>query len=71
MGSGVWELQLQLRWRMKIKTLDRVTERFENQEQTHNLWIRDTMVLNAAWMSALVQVHTTGRWWLRSKSDTY
>lgn len=29
---------------------------------SYNLWIRETMVLNAAWMSAVVQVQTTGRW---------
>lgn len=33
------------------------------KRKTYNLWMRDTMVLNAAWMSAVVQVQTTGRWW--------
>lgn len=27
------------------------------------------MVLNAAWMSAVVQVQTTGRWWFCSMSE--
>lgn len=29
------------------------------------------MVLNAAWMSAVVQVLTTGRWWFWSISERY
>lgn len=38
---------------------------------THNLWMRETMVLKAAWMSAVVQVHTTGRRWFWSSSERY
>lgn len=39
--------------------------------QTYNLCMRETMVLNAAWMSAVVQVQTTGRWWFCSMSERY
>lgn len=35
----------------------------------YNLCMRETMVLNAAWMSAVVQVQTTGRWWFCSMSE--
>lgn len=38
---------------------------------TYNLCMRETMVLNAAWMSAVVQVQTTGRWWFCSISERY
>lgn len=38
---------------------------------TYNLWMRETMVLKAAWMSAVVQVQTTGRRWFWSSSDRY
>lgn len=38
---------------------------------TYNLCMRETIVLNAAWMSAVVQVHTTGRWWFCSISERY
>lgn len=41
------------------------------ERQTYNLWMRETMVLNAAWMSAVVQVQTTGRWWFWSISERY
>lgn len=40
-------------------------------EGTYNLWMRETMVLKAAWMSAVVQVQTTGRRWFWSRSDRY
>lgn len=38
---------------------------------THNLCMREMMVLNAACMSAVVHVHTTGRPWFCNTSDTY
>lgn len=38
---------------------------------TYNLCMRETMVLKAAWMSAVVQVQTTGRWWFWSTSERY
>lgn len=41
------------------------------KKQIYNLWMRETMVLNAAWMSAVVQVQTTGRWWFCSISERY
>lgn len=37
----------------------------------YNLCMRETMVLKAAWMSAVVQVQTTGRWWFWSTSERY
>lgn len=38
---------------------------------TYNLWMRETMVLKAAWMSAVVQVQTTGRRCFWSRSERY
>lgn len=43
----------------------------ERERLTYNLCMRETMVLNAAWMSAVVQVQTTGRWWFCSISERY
>lgn len=44
-------------------------EEEEASRTTHNLCMRETMVLNAAWMSAVVQVQTTGRCWFCSMSE--
>lgn len=73
MGMGVWELQLQL---ARVDETESVCFKGMNRElggvggwTTHNLCMRETMVLNAAWMSAVVQVQTTGRWWFCSMSE--
>lgn len=43
----------------------------DERRPTYNLCMRETMVLNAAWMSAVVQVQTTGNWWFCSMSERY